>query len=183
MNQAQQKKPPISQQENITRTAATDKCKSENFTSETADTVIQTNPIITAEGKCESLSQFSQESLPHNEQANLGVASTAKHTDSNSSSRTGTAAQETSSKEHRLIKTVLILAIMHVLLSFPHLIYFVVYSLLPQAQQLKSYKNLFLTAGKFTNVANSLNGMLNTFVYLTVNQKYKTHFKNMYCKR
>ncbi|GFO45449.1 chemosensory receptor c [Plakobranchus ocellatus] len=90
-------------------------------------------------------------------------------------------AEIASTKEQRLIKTVLMLAILHIALNFPKFIYYAVYYLVPEFRLRKRYNNTYRLSGSITNLLNALDGMLNTFVYLSVNTKYKLLFKQVFC--
>ncbi|GFO17658.1 chemosensory receptor c [Plakobranchus ocellatus] len=109
------------------------------------------------------------------------AASAMMSTDHKSSSQTINPAERTTSKELRLIKTVLVLAVMHVVLSFPSLVFFVAINLIPELRPMKRYNNMFYLGGRVLTMLNSLNGMLNTFVYLTLNERYKIEFQKLFC--
>ncbi|GFO17671.1 chemosensory receptor c [Plakobranchus ocellatus] len=117
--------------------------------------------------------------LPHTNSQN--AASATKSTDYNSSSQTIKLSETASNKELRLIKTVLVLAVMHVILTFPSLIFFVAQNLIPELAPMKRYNNMFYLAGGIYTISSSLNGMLNTFVYLTLNERYKVQFYKLFC--
>ncbi|GFN84381.1 chemosensory receptor c [Plakobranchus ocellatus] len=93
-----------------------------------------------------------------------------------------TPAESASSKEQRLIKTVFIVAVTHVVTNSPQLIYYVVYYLEPEFQIAKRYNNIYILSGGLINLLNSLNGMVNIFVYLSLNMKYKMLFKKLFCR-
>ncbi|GFO17669.1 hypothetical protein PoB_004417400 [Plakobranchus ocellatus] len=79
--------------------------------------------------------------LPHTNDQDAAFAT--KSTKHNSPSENINPAGAASSKELRLIKTVLVLAVMHVLLIFPSLIFFIAQNLTPELQPMKKYNNMF----------------------------------------
>ncbi|GFO17666.1 chemosensory receptor c [Plakobranchus ocellatus] len=111
------------------------------------------------------------------------AASATRSTRHNSSSQTINPAETASSKEIRLIKTVLGLAVMHVILTFPSLIFFVTQNLIPELRPMRRYNNIFYLGAKIITISNSLNGMLGTLVYLTLNERYKIQFQKLFCYR
>ncbi|GFO17659.1 chemosensory receptor c [Plakobranchus ocellatus] len=106
--------------------------------------------------------------FPHTACQNAIYATTS--IDHNLSSQIINSAEAASSKELRLIKTVLVLAVMHVVLTSPSLIFYVAQNLIPEFGPMKTYNNMFYVAGGIITTSSSLNGMLNTFVYLTLNE-------------
>ncbi|GFO28896.1 hypothetical protein PoB_005540100 [Plakobranchus ocellatus] len=108
--------------------------------------------------------------LPH--ATKQDAASATKSKGNNSASKTVNPAEAASSKELRLIKTVLVLAVIHVIMTFPSLIVFVAQNLIPELQPMKRYKNMYSLGGRIITISNTLNGMLNTFVYLTLNESF-----------
>ncbi|GFO17655.1 chemosensory receptor c [Plakobranchus ocellatus] len=117
--------------------------------------------------------------LPHT--TSEDATSATKSIGHNSSSETINPTETASSKELRLIKTVLVLAVIHVVLTFPSLIFFVAQNLLPELRPMKRYNNMFYIGGGIITMSNALNGMLNTLVYLTLNEKYKMQFYKLFC--
>ncbi|GFO17663.1 chemosensory receptor c, partial [Plakobranchus ocellatus] len=101
------------------------------------------------------------------------AACARKSTDHNASSQTIDPAGTASSKELRLIKTVLGLAVMHAILTFPSLVFFFAQNILPELQPMKRYNDIFYLGGRIVTITNSLNGMLSTFVYVTLNERLK----------
>ncbi|GFO29056.1 chemosensory receptor c [Plakobranchus ocellatus] len=117
--------------------------------------------------------------LPH--ATSQDPVSATKSTDHNSSSQTTNPAESASNKELRLIKTVLVLAVIHVIMTFPSLIFFVAQNLIPELQPMQRYNNMYYLGGRIITISNTLNGMLNTFVYLTLNERYKMQFQKLFC--
>ncbi|GFN91582.1 cholecystokinin receptor type a [Plakobranchus ocellatus] len=92
-----------------------------------------------------------------------------------------TSSEAAPSKEYRLIKTVLVLAVMHVVLNSPAMIIFVVRNIVPGFGITGRYQHIFRISGLTTSLSFALNGMLNAFVYLRLNEKYKLMFKKIFC--
>ncbi|GFR99592.1 chemosensory receptor C [Elysia marginata] len=92
-----------------------------------------------------------------------------------------TMSQDSSSKEHRLMKTVFTLAVIHVILNSPVLIHYVFYYLQPDFRVRRRFGNLYLLSVDIAASLHCLNGMVNIFVYLVLNTKFRLMFKDMFC--
>ncbi|GFN90019.1 chemosensory receptor c [Plakobranchus ocellatus] len=91
-----------------------------------------------------------------------------------------TPTETASNKEQRLIKTVLVLAIIHVALNFPQLLFYIASFLVPEYRSFKRYNNLYILSSAIINLFNSVNGMVNTLVYITLNTRYRVIFNKFF---
>ena len=86
-----------------------------------------------------------------------------------------------SSKEHRLIKTVFTLAVMHVVLNSPVLIHYIYYYIEPEFRVNLRLGNLYLLSTDIAASLHCLNGMLNLYIYLVLNTKFRSLSKKIFC--
>ena len=88
---------------------------------------------------------------------------------------------DSSAKEHRLIKTVFTLAVMHVVLNSPVLIHYIYYYIEPEFRVNLRLANLYFLSTDIGSSLYSLNGMLNLYIYLVLNTKFRSLFLKIFC--
>ena len=90
------------------------------------------------------------------------------------------ASQEASNKEHRLIKTVFILAVIHVVLNSPVLLHYILSNIEPGYRINQRYGNLYMLSTDIAASLHCLNGISNMFIYLALNTKFRVLFKQIF---
>ncbi|GFO26223.1 chemosensory receptor c [Plakobranchus ocellatus] len=94
-----------------------------------------------------------------------------------------TAAEAAVAKEQRLIRTVLALAVIHILVHCPILAFKIAVYIIPDLRASRGsrrYTNLYRICIGALNWMLSLNGVINFFVYVKVNTKFRTVFGKMF---
>ena len=89
-------------------------------------------------------------------------------------------AHDSSTKEDRLIQTVLVLAVMNVVLNTPLLVFYTYYNMNPKFRPNEKFGNLHILTTDIAAFLQSLNTVLNLLVYFTLNTKFRALIKTLF---